>query len=294
MLLEKKPPALPTLQDLTVIVVTFNSAHCLPDLGVSLREFPRVVFVDNHSDDQTISEITQHLPQANIICNEQNLGFGAANNLGLNSAKTPFCLLLNPDCQINTQSALKLLETANAFPEAALIAPQLLRSNLTPEINYRWVNTRWSSRGKGAQGICCVGFACGAAWLLNMHAMKDVGFFDETFFLYYEDDDLCHRIFDRQKAILIDPSVKLIHSSRGSVKGNNPLRSEYIRGFHHAQSKIRFAQKYQSNAKSMSLRIWVLLGALLTLPIRLIAFSPRHLARLIGRIVGLCRITAQL
>ncbi len=291
-MLETKQPATQSLHDLTVIVVTFNSAHCLPSLGESLREFPHVVFVDNHSDDETVSEVARHLPQANIICNEQNLGFGAANNLGLKSAKTPFCLLLNPDCQIDRQSALKLLETANAFPDAALIAPQLLRSNLTPDINYRWVNTRWSSKGAGAQGICCVGFACGAAWLLNMNAMKDIGFFDESFFLYYEDDDLCHRIFDRQKSILIDPSVKLIHSSRGSVKGNNPLRSEYIRGFHHAQSKIRFAQKYQSHAKSRTLQMKVLIGAILSLPLRLIAFSPRHLSRLIGRIVGLCRITA--
>lgn len=292
MMIEKRLSAMPSLEDLTVIVVTFNSAHCLSALGEGLRAFPHVVFVDNHSDDETVSEISRHLPHATVICNKRNLGFGAANNLGLNLAKTPFCLLLNPDCQIDTQSALKLMETANAFPDAALIAPQLLRSNLTPEINYRWVNTRWSSKGHRAQGVCCVGFACGAAWLLNMREMKKIGFFDESFFLYYEDDDLCHRIFDHHKAILVDPSVTLVHSSRGSVKGKSPLRSEYIRGFHHAQSKIRFAQKYQSHTRSRTLRINVLIGALLSLPIRLVAFSPRHLARLVGRIVGLITLTA--
>lgn len=293
MMLEEEPSTTPpSLENLTVIVVTFNSAHCLPSLGASLRNFPHIIFIDNRSDDETVSEISQHLPQATIICNEKNLGFGAANNLGLNSAKTPFCLLLNPDCQIDAHSAQKLLETANAFPDAALVAPQLLRSNFTPEINYRWVNTLWTSKGPGAEGLCCVGFACGAAWLLNMSVMKEIGFFDECFFLYYEDDDLCHRIFDHHKAILIDPSVSLVHSSRGSVKGKNPLRSEYIRGFHHAQSKIRFAQKYQSHAKSRTLRIKVFIGAILSLPIRLIAFSPRHLARLIGRIVGLSTLTS--
>lgn len=288
----EEPCTAHALQDLTVIVVTFNSAHCLPGLGASLRDFPHVVFVDNHSDDETVSEISRHLPRATVIRNERNLGFGAANNLGLNSAKTPFCLLLNPDCQIDARSAQKLLGTAHAFPDAALIAPQLLRSNFTPEINYRWVNTRWTSKGAGAEGVCCVGFACGAAWLLNMSVMNEIGFFDESFFLYYEDDDLCHRIFDHHKAILVDPSVTLVHSSRGSVKGNNPLRSEYIRGFHHAQSKIRFAQKYQGRTQSRTLQVKVLMGAVLSLPIRLIAFSPRHLARLIGRIVGLSTLTA--
>jgi GT2 family glycosyltransferase len=279
------------LQRVTVIIVTFNSAHCLPDLAQSLAEFPHVIVVDNHSDDGTSSMVPDYLPQAQVISNSRNLGFGAANNLGLRQAQTPFCLLLNPDCALDSAHALRLMATAARFPEAALIAPQLLGTNGKAEINYRWVNTLWTSTGPGAEDVCCVGFACGAAWLLNMAEMKEVGGFDEDFFLYYEDDDLCHRIFNHRKSILIDPSVKVLHSSRGSVRGKHPLRSEFIRGYHHAQSKIRYSRKYQSLSDARTLRLRVLVGALFTLPLRLIAFSPRHLARLAGRISGLWRLT---
>ncbi len=123
--------------------------------------------------------------------------------------------------------------------------------------------------------------------LLNMTVMRDVGFFDETFFLYYEDEDLCQRVFEAGKEIIVVPQVEITHLSRGSVKGSSPLRSEFIRGYHHAQSKLIFAGKHIGNAKAVSLRWKTLILALLTLIPRLLLPQPKYLARLIGRIAGL-------
>lgn len=283
-----------TLDELTVIIVTFNSAHCLPDLGSMLAGFPHVIVVDNASSDGTLAAVRQHLPQARCIANPRNLGFGAANNLALRVAQTPYCLLLNPDCELTADKARLLLATARSHPEAAMVVPQLLRASGQPEINYRWPSTEWTSRGPGAEGPCCVGFACGAAWLLNMDTMRDIGFFDEGFFLYYEDDDLCKRVFERRKAILLNPAVQLVHASRGSVRGASPWRAEYLRGYHHAQSKVRFVAKHEGAAPAARLRWRVLAMALLALPLRLLLPAPRHLARLAGRIAGLLQAGPQL
>jgi hypothetical protein len=125
--------------------------------------------------------------------------------------------------------------------------------------------------------------------LLNMDVMKRIGFFDETFFLYYEDEDLCQRVFLAGEQIVVVPDVEITHLSRGSVKGPNPLKSEFIRGYHHAQSKLVFERKYFGAALSARLRCKTLLLALLTLVLRLLLPQPRYLARLLGRIVGLCR-----
>jgi len=282
------------LHELTVVIVTFNSAHCLPALGAMLAGFPHLIVVDNASSDGTLAAIERHLPQARCISNPRNLGFGAANNLALRDAQTPYCLLLNPDCELTAGKAHLLLETARAHPEAAMVVPQLLRASGQPELNYRWPSTEWASRGPGAEGLCCVGFACGAAWLLNMEVMRQIGFFDEGFFLYYEDDDLCKRIFERKKAILLNPAVQLVHASRGSVRGASPWRSEYLRGYHHAQSKVRFVAKHEGVAPAARLRWRVLALALLALPLRLLLPAPRHLARLAGRIAGLLQAGAQL
>ena len=275
--------------NVTVVMVAYNSAHCLPGLSAGLETMHKIIVVDNASDDDLQTQLPLTLPQASLLRNARNLGFGAANNRALAQVKTPYALLLNPDCLPTKEFLDGLLQTAAEFPDAAIIAPHLIRRNGTPEVSYRWPATHWDSRGPKADGPCCVGFVCGAVMLLNMDVMKRVGYFDETFFLYYEDEDLCQRVFLAGQQIVVVPKVEITHLSRGSVKGPNPLKSEFIRGYHHAQSKLVFERKYFGLAHATRLRWKTLLLALLTLVPRLLLPQPRYLARLFGRIVGLCR-----
>ena len=274
------------LNQVTVITVTFNSAHCLASLGASLAQFPHVIVVDNGSDDDCAAHVPIHLPQAQVLALSSNLGFGAANNRALAQVQTPFALLLNPDCEITRQSVEQLLHTANQWPNAAMVAPQLLQANGQPEVNYRWPHLMWHSRGPAVtEGPACVGFVCGAAMLLRMSAYNGQ-FFDEQFFLYYEDDDLCTRLFNQRQAMLIDPAATATHRSRGSVRGRSPLRSEYLRGYHHAQSKLIYARKYQGIVIARQQHRKLLWQTALALPLRLLAYNPRLLMRMWGRLQG--------
>lgn len=273
--------------DVTVIIVTYNSAHCIAGLAVGLQATPHVVVVDNASNDDTVAEVKRLIPHATVIQNDRNLGFGAANNLALRTCSTRFALLLNPDCVPEQHALTSLLEAAIRFPDAAIIAPHLLGRTGKTQLNYRWPGLLWRSHGPAAEGPCCVGFVCGAVMLLNMQAMQEVGWFDETFFLYYEDEDLCQRVFNLRKQIILVPDVEVQHLSRASVRGNSPLRAEFYRGFHHAQSKLIFTTKHRSVGRSRHLRWKTLLLAIATLVPRLLVPAPRHLARLLGRIWGL-------
>ncbi len=280
---------LPLLQDVTIVIVTFNSAHCLPEMGRLLADCPHITVVDNGSDDGCVDAVGQYLPNAQVIALPNNLGFGAANNRALAQAQTPFALLLNPDCEITPQAIAQLLHTAHQWPQAAMVAPQLLQANGAPEVNYRWPHLLWHSRGPAVtDGPACVGFVCGAAMLLRMSAFGGQ-FFDEQFFLYYEDDDLCTRLFNQRQAMLIDPQVTATHRSRGSVRGRSPLRSEYIRGYHHAQSKLIYARKYQSTIAARQQQRKLLWQTALALLARVLVPSPRHVARMVGRMAGLLK-----
>lgn len=284
---------MPDLNDVTVIVVTFNSSHCLPALAKGLAQLPHVIVVDNASEDDTVAAVASLIPGARLLCNERNLGFGAANNRALAITETPYALLLNPDC-LPTEGFLEnMLQATTRFPDAAIIAPHLIRRNGEPEVSYRWPATHWKSSGVPANGPCCVGFVCGAVMLLNMAIMRDVGFFDESFFLYYEDEDLCQRVFMQNKQIVLMPDIGITHLSRGSVKGPNPLKSEFIRGYHHAQSKLIFETKHFGMLNAGQLQRKTLLLALLTLLPRLLLPQPKYIARLIGRIAGLLRYKPQ-
>lgn len=273
--------------EFSIIVVTYNSAHCISALAEILDNLSNVFIVDNASDDETALEVNRKLPAATLLQNYHNLGFGAANNRALNLVSTPYALLLNPDCLPSADFFEGMLKAAAQFPNAAIIAPHLINRNGDPEVSYRWPATYWKPRGAKTEGPCCVGFVCGAAMLLNMEVMREVGFFDESFFLYYEDEDLCQRVFMQKKQIVVVPNIEIIHLSRGSVKGPSPLKSEFIRGFHHAQSKLVFETKHFGITNAKQLRRNTLLLAILMLLPRLLLPQPKYIARLVGRIAGL-------
>ena len=275
------------MRNITTLVVTFNSEHCIEPLSKGIPKDVPVIIVDNASSDNTVARVKQLLPNAILVENSNNLGFGTANNKGIQAANTPFVLLLNPDC-IPTEDFYEHLNQATIeFPDAAIIAPQIIKKNGSLEISYRFPKTAWQSGGGAADGSCCVGFASGAALLLNKRVMDEIGYFDENFFLYYEDEDLCQRVFNTKKELIIYPRATVTHLSRGSVKGNNLLSYEYLRGYHHAQSKLLFEAKHFSQERSSALRKKTLFLAFLNLFARLLYPQPKYLARLWGRIRGL-------
>jgi N-acetylglucosaminyl-diphospho-decaprenol L-rhamnosyltransferase len=280
------------LNPVTVIVVTHESAHCLSALNDLLARCKNLIISDNGSLDGTPEEAARLWPHAQVLSHKRNLGFGAANNRALVRVSTPLVFLLNPDCEMSEAGLLQLVDMAKENPEFAILAPQLVSVHGKPEVNYRWPQTLWTSEGCAASGPACVGFVCGAAMLMRRDRFDDVGYFDEHFFLYYEDDDLCLRLFKAQRPIVVVPEVKAVHHSRGSVRGAHPWRSEYGRGFHHAQSKLIFAKKHQSGAQALGLRRWLLFTTTINIPFRALFFSPKLLARMVGRWMGLLQWSA--
>jgi len=281
------PSAPALLNPVTVIVVTYNSAHCLAALHPLLQHCPHIIVSDNASGDDTAAQAQARWPQAVVLAHERNLGFGAANNRALAQVQTPFALLLNPDCEMSVAQLQQLLAVADQIPEAAMLAPQLVEAHGQPEVNYRWPSTLWVSKGPAASGPTSVGFVCGAAMLLRMGVCRPTGFFDETFFLYYEDDDLCLRFFKARLPMVIVPQVQALHRSRGSVKGKSPWRSEYWRGYHHAQSKITFVAKHFGGHEASKKRYRLIGITTVALCIRVLLPSPKHIARMVGRFRGL-------
>ncbi len=274
------------LDRVTVIVVTFNSAHCIAPLAAGLREAPHVAVVDNASADDTAAQVAAHLPQARWQPQPRNLGFGAANNLGVAAAGTEFVLLLNPDCVLEPGAIEALVAAADRFPDAACIAPQLLDRQGRPDLTHRWRSDRWASRGPGAEGPACVGFATGACLLIRTEAMRRIGGFDEGFFLYYEDDDLCIRLQQQCGALVFEPAARVQHVSRGSVGGPVRRQAEYLRGYHHIQSKFRFQAKHLGGPAPQARRVGYAAVAALEGLLRLLLLDTRRAWRCFGRVAG--------
>ena len=284
------------LAQVTVLVVTYNSSHCLAALAEGLCALPHVIVVDNASQDDTCAAVQTHLPAATLLRLPANRGYGVANNEGLAWVRTPYALLLNPDCLITPAEVAALVAAAHTWDRATLLVPQLVDGAGRKQINYSWPRHAWQPRAGAADGPLNVGYACAAVMLINLPRLKatlaEGAGFDPRFFLYYEDEDLCLRVFERHGQILVLPGIEVVHFSRGSVKGARPWRAEYWRGFHHAQSKIRFVDKHFGAAAGRQARHRLMGSACLNVLARALLLSPKHLARAWGRLRGVWQLGA--
>lgn len=284
-MLEGSPPP-PALSDTTVIMVSYFSSHCFDALKASLGDAPHIIVVDNSQNGQETYRIAKTLPHATVVCAERNLGFGTANNLGVRKATTPFLALVNPDCPAKIEDIAALTKVLRDFPEASAAAPQLIDRHGRPDVSYRPSRTHWHSKGPEATGPVCVEYASAAMLVVRREAMLQIDGFDEDFFLYYEDDDLCVRLTREAGPIIVQPAVRVPHLSRQSSRRGLNTRPEFLRGYHHIQSKFMFQAKHQADQTSPAKRWRYAALAGLECLARIVLLDAGRAARAFGRLRG--------
>lgn len=195
-------------------------------------------------------------------------------------------MLLNPDCTMTDDAARTLLEAARRYPRASVIGPQLIDRNGRPEMGYRLRLDRWLPRGGPAEGDLCVEFISGACMLIRRDALQRIGGFDEDFFLYQEDHDLCIRLAQSCGELVLCPAARATHLSRRSSAGRHRLRAEYLRGYHHIQSKFIFERKHGAGEVAGIVRARYALAAVMESLLRCCLLDWPRASRALGRVRG--------
>ncbi|MDV3469863.1 glycosyltransferase family 2 protein [Stenotrophomonas sp. C3(2023)] len=249
------------LSALTVVCVTYNSREVLPDLARTLADYPAVVIVDNASGDDTVARARELLPQAQVIARTDNAGFGAANNIGVAQVRTPFALLLNPDCAITPANVATLLACMQAHPQAAIVAPQGWRTETLPQKSCRPAFNQPQPRGpyQVPTSVVEAGWVHGSCLLVRRSAFEQVGGFDTTFFLYYEDDDLCLRMQQAGFSCLLEPAARSRHWGGGSSTPS--ARTTFIKQFHYARSRQIAMRRYVGPGPARAHRLKLMLAS---------------------------------
>lgn len=186
--------------DLSVIIVSYNTADligpCLASLEETSQTVSREVFVvDNASPDGSTEIIRRDFPAVHLVANTDNKGFAAANNQVLPLCRGDFILFLNPDTQVMPDTLGKAIAYMKKHPDIGLAGAKIINPDGTPQesVSHRYPGEKFT-RGdlpllKGE--IACV---LGAAMIAKRDVISAVGGFDEDFFLYGEDEDLCLRL----------------------------------------------------------------------------------------------------
>jgi GT2 family glycosyltransferase len=223
----------------TVVTVTHASAGQIAGFLAAVPPGLPVVVVDNASPDATPALARAARPGAVVLEMAANLGFGAGCNRGLAQVGTEFALLANPDARLDADAIAGLLAAAEAFPEAALLAPLIVNEAGRPERSWNVTQLRRRAlpRDRAAEPWpehpFCADYASGACLLLRMAAGLR---FDEAIFLFYEDDLLCAAA----GGVVVVPAARVAHAGGGSSAGGG--RIARLKAWHMAWSRLHLWQ----------------------------------------------------
>jgi GT2 family glycosyltransferase len=252
----------------SVVIVNYRSGELLNGcLEVLFRHIDssrfEVLVVNNDRVSDLSSVRVLDKPGVRMIQNASNMGFGAAANIAFRESKGEFLLLLNPDVMVRPGAVESLLETMQSRSEVGIVLPQLRNPDDSLQYScrrfYTWT-TLWMRRGPWRRRLAShpavrqhlmqewdhasvaeVDWGLGAAMLVRKRALPGTQLFDERFFLYFEDVDLCLRLHGAGWKVVYNPSAVMTHRHRrDSAQAGASLAK-----LHHLGSLMKFLWKYR-------------------------------------------------
>ncbi len=269
--------------DISVIIVSYNVKNfvleCLKSIVEKTNDMAyEIILVDNASGDNTCQAVSENFSHVTVIKNRENLGFGKANNQGAQFAKGEFLLFLNPDTKILEKdtffSLLSLLENNSSI---GVLGCQLLNSNRTHQTSYGYFpsvsrivfenifsiyrffeNSLGLFREKpGATQTKEVDYVKGACLMISSVLFRKLEGFDEDFFMYSEERDLCYRVKEAGYRVVFDPSSQIIHYGEQS---GGWLDVKLHKQLH--KSQIIFMKKHYDKTQRYLIQTLLYLGIL--------------------------------
>jgi GT2 family glycosyltransferase len=236
----------PDRDSVAIIIVTFNSIDeidaCLQSLVGHTDPFPTTItVVDNASKDGTPEHVRQKWPSVQVIDSGGNLGFGKANNIGIRATDSDYVLLINPDTVAPPAAIPTLVRGLASHPEAAIAGARLLNERGFPELSWGLRITPWNEvktmifsrlyhrkirsfvrkMDRLSRQARSVDWVSGACMVIRRPDLEAVGLFDERYFMYNEDVDLCIEMKKRGRATIYVAGAEVLHH-RGRSAPKNP------------------------------------------------------------------------
>jgi len=229
-------------KDISVIIVSFKSDHVIHKCIKSIDKRIDILVVDNSNNYEFKKHVEQKYKNVKCILSNNNIGMGAGNNLAIKNLKKKFALILNPDVLLKKDTIKEIIEASKNIKSFAILAPI---SDQKENLNYKLENNEIDKVDESSPFK--VKSVDGFAMLLNIKKLKKIknfNFFDENFFLYLENDDLCKRIIDYKENIYVIPRSKIKHLGGKAVNPKYKNEIEFSRNWHWMWSKFYYNKKH--------------------------------------------------
>jgi N-acetylglucosaminyl-diphospho-decaprenol L-rhamnosyltransferase len=259
--------------DVAAVIVNYESGsallRCLTD--VRREGLGEVVVVDNGSTDGSVDRVRREMPDVVVIDPGGNLGYGSAANRGVAATTAPYILVANPDLEVIPGAISRLAVVLDDDPNWALVGPLIRTPQGDRYPSARRFPSLLDAAGHAVLGIVApnnrftrayqrsdldaagpdvreVDWVSGACFLVRRRAFDEVGGFDESYFMYAEEVDLCWRLHRRGWRVAYDPGVEVVHA-QGLSTGRRPFRMIV----EHHRSLWRFACRTQEGWRRLLL-----------------------------------------
>ena len=237
-----------TSKNLTFIIVTFNSKkvifNCLNSLP---KDFDKII-IENSSDEELKKELEQNYVNTRVILSS-NIGMGAGNNLGIIKSKTQFVYVLNPDVILREDTIFNINNTISELENFAILSP--ISDDLSYP-NYKIFKKDDSDKNNSIRDVEEID---GYSMIINKSFFSDNTFFDEKFFMYLENVDLCLRAKKKDGKLFIIKNSKIHHLGSQAVDDKFSKEVELSRNWHWMWSKCYFNKKHRGTFISISLAL---------------------------------------
>ncbi|MDD5593560.1 MAG: lipid-A-disaccharide synthase-related protein [Candidatus Margulisbacteria bacterium] len=241
--------------DLSIIIVNYNDRRflegCLNSVYNSTHKASfEIIFVDNHSTDDSVEYVKTHYPKVRLVENTANLGFCRANNRGLKVYRGRYALLLNMDTVVKDGAFDQMLEFMDSHPEAGACGPKLLNADGTPQHQGGLFNRKFWLATQPVK----VDYVIGAALMVRREVIDRVGGLDENFFFSNDDLDWCRRIRQAGWQVYFLPQAEVVHF--GGFTINRFKQKLFVEGF---RGGLYFSRKHYGNLIYQIYRVLLIL-----------------------------------
>ena len=235
------------LKNLTVIIVTFKTnEEILFNCINSINHNVNIINIENSNDIYHKNKIEQRYDNVKVILSGKNLGYGGGNNLGISKSKTRYVLISNPDVVYNSN----FFEEVNNYLERnsnfSIIGPSYNDKKI---LSYGSFNLSKNLNQFDELGLKEVDWVVGCTLLLDTKKINEKFYFDENFFLYFEEADLCRRIKLKGGKIYTSSKLLVDHlGNKGSaaIDPKYKIETEMLRNWHWMWSSFYYKKKYSN------------------------------------------------
>ena len=241
-----------TSDELTITIVLFEEEKSLVfECLDNIKDF-KIIIIDNANDFLLRSKIEEKYKIYKYILNKENQGVSKAFNQAIKLCDTSYILNINADCFIKSESIIKLLESHKKYKNCFLTSPTFYdkKSNLTYNAG-SFLESKNSNKVLSLNGDICVDMVLGSAILYKKEEIIKLGMFDENFFVYFLDYDLCQKIKKIKMSVIQVFDAKAIHS-HGQSKVKNFFKRAYNRYYNFTYDELYYHYNKKDHYKKFN------------------------------------------